>query len=443
MVFTANPPVSLSSSISVILSVVDIWSSKRLVTVMDDKDTGGFAVNTIEFVILSNDEIESQKRVLLTRPRALAKAIAETLIVDVRTVEIFQLIASNDGIKVGFTVYSVNYPIDKMLDKLFQDNVKLKLLINNYWALKQFPDISDFHQGQRAQNDTYDDNGMDDEEMDNPWDMLSTEEQGTVENMNELHPNHQDVMDGKDPKLSITSIGSYKSSFNESMASTNYVPLNKMNTLQKAEMIKNDPQLKNRVLSPTNTGDENQGEIEVIDTGYLSPMRLIPIASMSDDESMDIDEHEPVSEWKQYMDNLQNYAQCQTQLYKSHGISKDKPLHLLKDEDVDNGNDDEWVNYANNITKLLDDKLELEQRNNENTTNSVKSQWNLFMENIQKQMIVSVNDDYVELNGFAQNNDDNKISLEQLTTNGETVEMENNIVDVEDDTFANAGGYIE
>ena len=89
----------LSSSISVILSVVDIWSSKRLVTVMDDKDTGGFAVNTIEFVILSNNEIESQKRVLLTRPRALAKAIAETLIVDVRTVEIFQLITSHDGIK--------------------------------------------------------------------------------------------------------------------------------------------------------------------------------------------------------------------------------------------------------------------------------------------------------------------------------------------------------
>ena len=50
----------LSSSISVILSVVDIWSAKRLVTVMDDKDTGGFESNTIEFTILSNTEIEAR-----------------------------------------------------------------------------------------------------------------------------------------------------------------------------------------------------------------------------------------------------------------------------------------------------------------------------------------------------------------------------------------------
>ena len=31
----------LSSSISVLLSVVDIWSAKRLVTVMDDENHGG------------------------------------------------------------------------------------------------------------------------------------------------------------------------------------------------------------------------------------------------------------------------------------------------------------------------------------------------------------------------------------------------------------------
>ena len=69
----------LSSTISVILSVVDIWSAKRLVSVMDEnKNDGLININTIEFIILENDEIESKKPILLTKPRALAKAIAET-----------------------------------------------------------------------------------------------------------------------------------------------------------------------------------------------------------------------------------------------------------------------------------------------------------------------------------------------------------------------------
>ena len=57
--------------------------------------------------------------------------------VDPRTVEVFQLLAAEDGIKVGFTVYSVNYGVDDMLH------------IYGNWQLKRFPDISEVHQTQR------------------------------------------------------------------------------------------------------------------------------------------------------------------------------------------------------------------------------------------------------------------------------------------------------
>ena len=477
----------LSSSISVILSVVDIWSSKRLVTVMDDKDTGGFAVNTIEFLILSSEEIESKKRVLLTRPRALAKAIAETLIVDVRTVEVYQLLASGDGIKVGFTVYAIDYPIDAMIDKLFEENVKLKLLINNYWGLKQYPEISDFHQGQRLQNNTYQ-NGIEEEyDIDNDWNGLSSKhgQQDTIENANELHPNHGELMDGRDHGLSVTSIGSTsrpwkKSSFNESVP-TNYVPLNRMGTIQKKEMIKNDPQLKDRtsgilsknqlllVSSTTTNDDDDEGEMEEDDIisptpmSYsvspliMSPSGMLPIDSVSNDyEEVNTPSiASNISPWKQYMDNLQDYSQCQTQLYESHEMAKDKPLELLSDEDIDDENEGQWMDYAQNISKLLDDKSELKSRNNINDNNkgddtninTIKSQWNSFIENVNMSLMDKKSEDddnYVVLD---DNNDEIVVDKESQEME---MEMNNNIIVSiendklkEDDPMLNNEQYIE
>ena len=137
----------LSSTISIILSIVDIWSAKHLVSVMKETQDSSVSINTIEFIILSNNEIKEKKKILLTKPKALSKAIGETLIIDPRTVEIYQLLASLDGIKVGFNVYSINYDIDKMINDLIKERKKLQLLITNYWYLKQFPILSQFKKG--------------------------------------------------------------------------------------------------------------------------------------------------------------------------------------------------------------------------------------------------------------------------------------------------------
>ena len=85
--------------------------------------------------------------------------------------------------------------------------------------------------------------------------------------------------------------------------------------------------------------------------------------------------------WNVYMNDLQSYAKNQKKIYKSHSMSKRKPLKLkVMDKD-----EKEWMEFANNITKLLDNKSQLKQsRNKDNNDNLLKSEWNLFVQNIQK-----------------------------------------------------------
>lgn len=103
------------------------------------KSGNGNGIHSVEFMICSNEELVHKKNVLLTKPRALSKAIAEVLIVDFRNVEIFQLIASDAGIKVGFTVYSKNFD----MNALHKHELKLAYLISDHWKVKTFTKIKD------------------------------------------------------------------------------------------------------------------------------------------------------------------------------------------------------------------------------------------------------------------------------------------------------------
>ena len=144
----------LSSTVSMILSIVDIWSANRLVRVMKKQEKSGHDIISIEFRIdtesQAHDEVENYKRFFLGKPNALSKAIAETLIVHPRNIEIYQLIAAHPGIKVGFTVYSVNNDAHLMIDKLKDDLKKLQLLVSIKWKMKTYPNITNIVQGQRA-----------------------------------------------------------------------------------------------------------------------------------------------------------------------------------------------------------------------------------------------------------------------------------------------------
>ena len=112
-----------------------------MLSIMDSANKQGNESNihSVEFMIRSNDELVHKKNVLLTKPRALSKAIAEVLIVDVRNIEVYQLIASGEGIKVGFSVYSSTF----QMETLYKNELKLAYLISDHWKVKQFTKIKD------------------------------------------------------------------------------------------------------------------------------------------------------------------------------------------------------------------------------------------------------------------------------------------------------------
>ena len=139
----------LSSLISLILSVVDIWSAKQIVVLMDAQQDA--AQNRLQFQIATNDEIRSKKSVLMTKPRALERAIAELLAVDHRTVEVYQLLAAESGINVAFKLHFEKYDAASLVDTLRSENKlrKFKRLLSNHWGLKELPQITDIEQVNR------------------------------------------------------------------------------------------------------------------------------------------------------------------------------------------------------------------------------------------------------------------------------------------------------
>ena len=150
----------LSSTVSVILSVVDIWSAKYLVAVMKKQEKTGMNLISIEFNIDTNnqahDEIEYGKRLFLAKPNHLKKALAQILVVHQRNIEMYQLMAGNPGIKVGFSVYAVDstsMDTQSTLDLMAEDIKRLQLLIFNHWEMRTYPNVSDIREGHRKGSD--------------------------------------------------------------------------------------------------------------------------------------------------------------------------------------------------------------------------------------------------------------------------------------------------
>ena len=310
----------LSSSISVILSIVDIWSAQRMLKVMDNQNDGRFSANNIEFTIHGqnsenkNSEINDKKRVLLTKPRALAKAIAETLVVDERTVEIYQLIASDDGIKVGFNVYSVDHPLEDILRDLLEreNHIKMKLLITKHWRLKQYPEISEFREEERRNS------------------------------ANLFPPNGGD-----------RGYGTHTLRTKKRTLDVTYTPLNKMSSVYLQHLRTNDPQLHLTSLNSVSCASDED----------VSPSSSEPL-----DGDMGDEPHSP--KWNAFRNNLQKYAGSQTEIYKSLYGKLTADTEQRDSEDVKNGNQGNvWMEYVQNIKTLMDSKQALMQQYGSNDEN--------------------------------------------------------------------------
>ena len=76
----------------------------------------------------------------------------------------------------------------------------------------------------------------------------------------------------------------------------------------------------------------------------------------------------------------------------------------MSDDDIDEENENQWMEYANNITKLLNDKSELESTQNvvlDNNLSVLQAKWNKFMQNVGMQSM-NQNDDNSTDNGIME-----------------------------------------
>eukprot|EP01083_Nonionella_stella_P113264 333815_1 len=324
----------LSSSISVVLSVVDIWSAQRLLSVMDKaKNDDSVDINKIEFLLRSNIEIDERKHILVNRPHALAKAIAETLTVDRRNIEIYQLLAGSRGLKVGFTCYSIDYNCDQMCADLINKRLALQYLIANHWNLKQFPRIKDIAKSQ-ATNEQI---------MLQIADQIKASRQkkmtqGSAQFTGIMTPDPGEGTGGR------TSTGSTlappKRGHGKTISTIKLIPLGELNKTNMDWVRSMDPQLMALKTLDEDENEDDEGEDAVADMAVLPSI-------------------EEETKWKEYMDNLHKYALGQKKIYESNPISQNKPLHILTQEEVNDDRDTLWTQYTDKIGLLLDERSKM------------------------------------------------------------------------------------
>ena len=251
----------------------------------------------------------------MTRPNALAKAVAETLVIDARTVEIYELLASSEGIKVGFTVHAADSNGNHHLDYLLQrrHRKKLELLILKHWSLHRLPKCMMIHQGHRGTTTTNTEEGM--------------------------SPNTVSNSDPKNaPKLN-PGLGRNSSNFK-------VIQLHHMNTERRLNVRSYDPQ-----LNGLDSVDEN---VEI----PVSPSSTWTIAM------------EEGTDWTKFVEDLQEYAQSLSMIQENvetqikENMNRVDMNELVVNE-AGEGNltaDELCAAYMQNIYDLLEEKANLSQQ---------------------------------------------------------------------------------
>ena len=257
------------------------------------KQGGGSGFHSVEFMIRSNDELVYKKNVLLTKPRALSKAIAEVLIVDVRNIEVYQLIASDEGIKVGFSVYSYNF----QMETLYKNELKLAYLISDHWKVKQFTKIKDL----RPVN------------VSNDFDEDETPSTGDS---------------------NAESVGA--TTHKKTLTDLTLVPLDKMQTLGVQKVKDNDPELMNLRRGALTTITEYKWNAEEYMIQLKTKYNINIQAGMEDDMKSNL-------LWSKRANNIQKLLDDRHSLLKSKRIINVQPkLEEIKRLTIEiDGGDDE------------------------------------------------------------------------------------------------------
>lgn len=126
----------LSSSLSILVALLDIYASKKLFSVL--KKDGKYVDTTACTVFLISAEVKKHQRRLQISTYAIREAIAETLSTHPRSVEMHFPIAIANGFKVKFTVFSPKLTIADIKQKLKKGaETRLPTRIQEQWKLEK------------------------------------------------------------------------------------------------------------------------------------------------------------------------------------------------------------------------------------------------------------------------------------------------------------------
>ncbi len=96
----------IASSLSVGAALLDIYSSKKLFSVLKNKESGQYVdKSTLSMLVLSKEIHENKNRLQITT-YAFRDMLAEILTTHPRSVEMHFPVATSSGFKMKFTVFS-------------------------------------------------------------------------------------------------------------------------------------------------------------------------------------------------------------------------------------------------------------------------------------------------------------------------------------------------
>ena len=151
----------LSSTISVFIALIDVYSSQALIRAMKSAEKANrmFKGQPYFLEILGNydgiadddnimkSEIEEKKKLLMMKPNAIRRVFGEVLEIDYRAIELTLCVGVHNGIQFGFTLYTADKISRKerfftILDSIVSKECEFIQGVMNVWNLNDRPVIT-------------------------------------------------------------------------------------------------------------------------------------------------------------------------------------------------------------------------------------------------------------------------------------------------------------
>jgi uncharacterized protein YaaQ len=144
----------MSSMVSILVSIIDVYSSRELIKTMKDANmyyqeedaegTSKVTSNKTFYICVESIEIEERRQVLLQRTRPIQEAIGEVIEVHSRVINLQQFVPKYDGVRIAFTVFSVKIEKQLITERLCEamSDGTLAERVQLAWKLLYMPEVT-------------------------------------------------------------------------------------------------------------------------------------------------------------------------------------------------------------------------------------------------------------------------------------------------------------